>query len=120
MKNIILNVNDVPSVKQLTHAINRLRKDYILYKKMQGNFDVEDPNSLRLVASFLEMFIKRNKKHLQKDINEINIPFDETVNSTCNWLLQMDDWELKRFIDETHLGDLVKRIDSLSQQTIKE
>ena len=106
---IILNVDDLPSADQMLHASSRLMKDYKLLKRMRGSKDIEDPDSLKNVASWLEMLIKREKA-LKKNPKQNSEGFDISINTIVLYLLEMEDWELHQTIEETDLKKLMKRL----------
>ena len=108
MKKIILNAEDMPTVMELTHAVSRLMKDYRLLKKIRGSQDIEEPDSMYKVASFLEMLIKREKRNLPKDKSKIDNSMDIMIDMVALHLLDMEDWELSRTVEETKLGKVFK------------
>ena len=105
-KTIILNGNDLPTVKAITDTISRLRKDYTLLFKLRGSNDVEEPDSFKSVISFLEMLVKREKKNLPKEKKFIDNHLEIMIDIVAAHLISMDDWELKRTIEETKLKEL--------------
>jgi len=108
MKNrtIILNSDDLPSVKAITDTVSRLRKDYSLLSKLRGSKDVEEPSSFKSVISFLEMLVKREKKNLPKDKAFIDNHLEVMIDIVAAHMSEMDDWELKRTIEETKFKQL--------------
>lgn len=109
-KSIILNVEDMPSADQMRHASGRLMKCHKLLKTISGSKDVENPQYLKDVASWLEMLIKREKKSLKKDPKQDAEGFDIAINTIVLHLLEMEDWELEQTINETALKGLMKRL----------
>ena len=105
-KTIILNGNDLPTVKAIIDTISRLRKDYSLLSKIRGSSDVEEPASFKSVISFLEMLVKREKKNLPKEKEFIDNHFEVMIDMVAARLLDMEDWELKRTVEETKLKEL--------------
>jgi hypothetical protein len=87
MKTIMLNVNDVPTVSSILDAIVRLRKDYELLKRVRGKKDKQRPESMLEVANFLEMLVRREKRNLNKEQDDVRI---ETVKSTIDFMVDLD------------------------------
>lgn len=108
-KSIIIQADDAPTYKEIIDAVSRLRKDYELLSKFRGNKDKEDPESLRKVASFLEMLAKREKRNLRKSESFIDDSHDILIEMFCNEVKDMDDWELKRTMKETSLGKIFRK-----------
>ena len=102
MANIILNPDDMPTADELIHAVSRLRKCYNLLTKMRGSNDKEDPEALKKVASFLDMIAKREKKNLPK-ASTLTDTMEIAIDMVVSHLLEMDDWERHRTIEETKL-----------------
>jgi len=109
-KQILINIDDVPSKLELVHAVSRLRRDYDLLSQYRGRKDKEDPESFRVVAAFLEMLIKREGKRLPKRDGAIDDSLDVLIDLLVTQLNQMDDWELKQTVQETALNDIVKKL----------
>jgi len=102
-KTIILNGGDLPTVKDIVDTISRLRKDYKLLSKFQGTNDKEDPNSYKSVIAFLEMLVKREKRNLPKEKEGvIDNHMDIMIDMVATHMSEMDDWEVKRTIEETN------------------
>jgi hypothetical protein len=69
-KTIIMHADEVPSVRELVETINRLKRDYDLLSRIKGSKDIEDPNSFKSIIGFLESFLKRDKRKLNKEPGE--------------------------------------------------
>jgi len=108
-KSIILTSNDVPTFKELLDAVSRLRKDYLLLTRIKGSKDKENPESMKIVAAFLEMLAKREKRNLSKSESLIDDTHDTIIQMLCDELSKMDDWELKQTIRETDLSKIFKK-----------
>ncbi len=108
-KSIIISTGDVPTYKEIIDAVSRLRKDYKLLTKIRGTKDQEDPESMQIVAAFLEMLAKREKKNLPKSKSVIDDSHDILIQMLCDELKDMEDWELKRTLAETDLGKIFKK-----------
>ena len=104
-KSIILHSDDIPCVQDLVHTISRLQKDYKLLSKMRGTKDIEDPAAFRVVTSFLEMLISREKRNLSKEPEMVD---DTTMEILMNVLYshfeESDDRTIEA-IEKTGLGD---------------
>lgn len=109
MARVLLNPEDMPTVDELLDAISRLRKDYKLLKRIRGSNDKEDPKSLNVVASFLEMLIKREKRNLPKKSN-ISNGMDIAIDMVASHLLDMDGWELNQTIEETKFKKVMEKL----------
>lgn len=67
MKNVIINVDDIPSSKSLKHAAERLIKDHDLLERFRGKANKnDDPKAYLEIARFLEMIANREGKRLEK------------------------------------------------------
>ena len=62
---IMVSPEDVPTISQIQDAISRLNKTVNVLFKIRGDQD-ENPESLVMVASFLESFVNTYKKQLRK------------------------------------------------------
>lgn len=108
-KSIIISSADLPTYRELIDTVSRLKKDYQLLSKIKGTKDVENPESLRTVASFLEMLAKREKRNLPKEESSIDNSHDIMLAMVYNELKDMDAWELKRTLKDTDLGKIFKK-----------
>jgi len=108
-KSIIIGADDVPTFKEILDTVSRLRKDYKLLSKIRGTKDAEDPESLRKVAAFLEMLAKREKRNLRKSESTFTETHELIIQMLCDQLEGMDEWELKRTIQDTGLGKIFKK-----------
>ena len=100
-RTIILNSDDLPTVKAITDTISRLRKDYSLLSKLRGVNDTEEPDSFKSVISFLEMLVKREKKNIPKEKKFIDNHLQVMIDIVATHMSEMEDWELQRTIEET-------------------
>lgn len=62
---IMLDPDDVPTVQEMEHAVGVLKKCGDLYKTMKRRKD-PPPESMEMVASFLETFIAKYEKQMKK------------------------------------------------------
>lgn len=100
-KTIIIHADDAPSVKELVDSISRLKKDYKLLSKFRGSKDIEEPESFRQVIGFLETFLKKGKRKLNKEPGELKHIFRITME--CLAQLREDEPDLaKEAMDETN------------------
>ena len=68
MKNVILNVDDIPSAKALEHAAERLIKDHDLLACFKGKANKnDDPAAFLEIARFLNMLANREGKRLNNE-----------------------------------------------------
>lgn len=107
-KSIVLRAEDTPSAKQIVDAVSRLRKDYTIVSRIRGKADIEDPESFRAVAGFLEMLLKREKNNLGGASTH---QFMETmIDMVARYLLEMEGWELKQAIESTKLNEVLEKL----------
>jgi hypothetical protein len=71
----VLHSSELPTAKQVVDVISRLNKDYSILHRFRGSKDIEDPQSMHAVILFLENFLKKGKRRLSKEPNEIKDMF---------------------------------------------
>ena|SRR5688500_5964200 len=108
-KSLVLNSSDLPTQKELVDAISRLQKDFKLLQRVRGKNDTEDPESFKKVIGLLEILVKRDKKSLPAE-SSINGSMETMIEIVARHLMDMEDWELKRTIEETGLSKVMERI----------
>jgi hypothetical protein len=107
-KSIVLQAGDTPSAKQIVDTISRLRKDHAIMSRIKGKADIEDPESFRVVAGFLEMLLKREKNNLGGASTH---QFMETmIDMVARHLLEMEGWELKQAVESTRLKEVLEKL----------
>jgi hypothetical protein len=109
VKTIVIHINDVPSVKEITDTISRLKKDYGLLSRCKGTKDIEDPESFKQVIAFLESFLKKSKRKLSKDPSELKHIFKITMEMVAQFA--EDEPELaKSTMEEINLVERITKI----------
>lgn len=100
---IVLTQEDVPTKLQLIHAASRLKKDYELLKKVKGAKNTEDPSSMAVVASFLEMLVKRESRNLRKETEEQelkDVHIQSMLETAVEYLQSLSQEKQKELSDE--------------------
>lgn len=100
-KTIIIHADDAPSVKELTETISRLKKDYKTLSVIRGTKDIEDPKSFKQVIGFLETFLKKGKRKLNKEPSEVRDIFRVSMEMLAD-LVESEPDLAKQIMEETN------------------
>lgn len=108
-RTIIIHADDSPTVKDIVDTVSRLKKDYRLLSKIRGSKDIEDPQSFKNVIVFLESFLKKGKRKLDKDAKNLENIFNVSVESLID-LIEEEPELAKEIIKSTHLKDKLNNL----------